>query len=122
VNVGVKARRDAFVVGAPKLTLEYTGTTPAGDRPTRVFAQLVDEAQDVVVGNQITPIAVVLDGKPHTVTVPLEMIAQQMASGESLTLQVVAATVAYAPPRFGGRVEFTKIRIELPVVRGLSRI
>ena len=54
---------------SPKLTLTYSGTTPPGDRPTRVFAQLVDDAQDVVVGNQITPIAVQLDGSSHTIAV-----------------------------------------------------
>jgi ABC-2 type transport system ATP-binding protein len=122
VDVKITAKGDTLSVGAPKLTMTYTGTTPPGDRPTRVFAQLVDDAQDVVVGNQITPIAVQLDGKSHTVTVPLEMISQQLAASETVTLQLVATTVAYAPPRFGGRVSFTKIHVELPVVRGLTRV
>jgi ABC-2 type transport system ATP-binding protein len=122
VAVTVEAPRDAFVVGAPTLTLTYSGTTPDGERPTRVFAQLVDDIEGVVVGNQITPIAVQLDGKPHTVTVPLEIVSQQLARGETVTLQLVATTVAYAPPRLGGRVEFTKIHVELPVVRGVTRL
>jgi ABC-2 type transport system ATP-binding protein len=122
VNVKLTATADTFSVGAPKLTLTYSGTTPPGDRPTRVFAQLVDDAADVVVGNQITPIAVQLDGSSHTITVPLEMISQQLAAGETVTLQLVATTVAYAQPRFGGRVSFTKIHVELPVVRNLTRV
>ena len=122
VNVPIEADRAAFVVGAPQLTLTYSGTTPDGDRPTRVFAQLVDDAQGVVVGNQITPIAVTLDGKPHTAKVPLEIVGQQLARGESLTLQLVASTVAYAPPRFGGHIDFTTIHVGLPVVRGVTRI
>ena len=30
-----------LALGAPTLSLAYTGTSPAGDQPTRVFAQLV---------------------------------------------------------------------------------
>jgi ABC-2 type transport system ATP-binding protein len=122
VDVKITAKRAAFAAGAPQLTITYSGTTPPGDRPTRVFAQLVDDSADVVVGNQITPIPVVLDGKQHTLTLPLEMIGQQLAAGETLTLQLVATTVAYAKPRFGGQVEFTKIHVALPTVRGLTRI
>ena len=122
VDVKVAATADSFALGAPRLTITYSGTTPAGDRPTRVFAQLVDDAQNVVVGNQITPVVVQLDGKSHTLTVPLEIVSQQVARGETLTLQLVATTVAYAQPRLGGRVHFTKIRIEVPVVQELTKI
>jgi ABC-2 type transport system ATP-binding protein len=121
VNVSVAARRETLVAGAPMLTLRYSGTSPAGAPPTRVFAQLVDDAQEVVVGNQITPIPVQLDGRSHTITLPLEMVSQRLARGESVTLQLVASTVAYAPPRLGGRIDFAKIHVELPVVRGFTR-
>jgi ABC-2 type transport system ATP-binding protein len=117
VDVRLTAPDAALTVGAPRLSLTYSGTTPEGERPTRVFAQLVDDRKDVVVGNQITPIAVQLDGRRHTVSLPLEMIGQQLAAGDTLTLQLVATTTAYAPPRLGGRIEFTKIRVALPVVR-----
>ena len=50
------------------------------------------------------------------------MVGQQLARGESLTLQLVATTVAYAPPRLGGRVEFTKVHLVLPTARGLTRL
>jgi ABC-2 type transport system ATP-binding protein len=121
VDVPITAGAAAFAVGAPRLTFTYSGTVPPGERPMRVFAQLVDDQNEVVVGNQITPIAVRLDGKRRTVSVPLEMIGQQLAKGDTLTLQLVATTVAYAQPRLGGTVEFTKIRVEVPTVRGLTK-
>ena len=76
----------------------------------------------MVVGNQITPIEVQLDGSQHTVSVPLEMISQQLAKGDTITLQIVATTVAYAAPRLGGTVDLTKIRVSLPVVKSVTRI
>ena len=72
VNVSVPTATAAVVVGAPKLELSYTGTTPPGSHPTRVFVQLVDDSTGTVLGNQITPIEVTLDGKPHRTSVSLE--------------------------------------------------
>lgn len=121
VNVSVDpGPTAAVVVGAPQLTITYTGTSPAGDTPTRVFAQLVDEATGLVLGNQITPIAVTLDGQSHTATVPMEIVAFTTKPGSKLTLQLVATTVAYAEPRLGGSVDFTKIDLSLPTAAGLT--
>ncbi len=106
----------SLVVGAPTLSLTYRGTVPPGVRPTRIFAQLVDDSTGLVVGNQVTPIAVVLDGQEHSTTVGLEAVCQSVAPGQSLTLQLVATTVAYATPRLGGTIAFSKISIGLPVV------
>ena len=61
-----------------------------------MFAQLVDDSTGIVLGNQITPIEVTLDGKAHTTTVPLEMVAFTAKPGAHLTLQLVATTAAYA--------------------------
>ena len=71
VDVPITFDRDALVVGAPTLELTYTGTVPAGERPTAVFAQLVDDATGLVLGNQVTPVPLVLDGAEHTATVPV---------------------------------------------------
>ncbi|HEV7524913.1 MAG TPA: alpha/beta fold hydrolase [Acidimicrobiia bacterium] len=120
VNVAVKVTTTAVVLGAPQLTLSYSGTVPAGVRPTRVFAQLVDDATGVVVGNQVTPFAVTLDGKSHTVSVPLEVVAYTAHPGSTLTLQLVATTTAYAQPRLGGSVTFDKIDLRLPVAGNLN--
>ncbi|MCC5951156.1 MAG: alpha/beta fold hydrolase [Acidimicrobiia bacterium] len=106
-----------LVVGAPLLELTYYGTAPAGERPTRVFAQLVDEATGFVIGNQVTPVEVVLDGEVRTTRVPLEIIAHRTDPGVPLTLQLVATTVAYAEPRLGGRIEVEFAHIELPTVQ-----
>ena len=120
VDVPVAFGSDTLVIGAPQLELTYTGTTPDGDRPTRVFAQLVDDATGLVLDNQITPIAVELDGREHTVEVPLEVVSHLGAAGSSVTLQLVATTVAYAEPRLGGTVDFSGITVRLPVVDGLT--
>ena len=114
VNVTVSTGPSASViVGAPQLHLTYHGTVATGARPTRVFAQLVDPTTGLVLGNQITPIEVVLDGKSHTAAVPLEMIAFTTKPGGSLLLQIVATTVAYAQPRLGGSVTMTA-QLSLP--------
>ncbi|MCU1465758.1 MAG: X-Pro dipeptidyl-peptidase family [Actinomycetia bacterium] len=120
VDVQVDFATPAVLVGAPQLHLAYTGTTPAGVRPTRVFAQLVDDATGLVLGNQITPIDVTLDGKPHQTSVPLEDIAFTARAGAHVTLQLVATTTAYAEPRLGGSITFDTIGVSLPVAAGLK--
>lgn len=112
--------RAAVVLGAPELRVTYHGTVPPGPRPTRVFAQLVDDATGLVVGNQITPVPVALDGRSHTASVPLEMVILAGRPGDHLHLQLVATTVAYAQPRLGGSVDFTAIHLSLPTVAGLA--
>jgi len=120
VSITVPLTRDAVVVGAPTLSLTYSGTVPTGERPTRVFAQLVDPTTGIVVNNQITPIPVTLDGETHTLVVPLESIDYTAKSRTSLELQLVATTVAYATPRLGGSVAFSHVVVSLPTVRGLT--
>jgi ABC-2 type transport system ATP-binding protein len=93
--------------------LTYRGKV-AGTRPARVFAQLVDNRTGLVVGNQVTPIALRLDGRAHTITKPLEIVAERLSKGASVRLQLVATTVAYAKPRLGGRVSFSRIAVSLP--------
>ena len=73
VNVLCRRRAAPRCVGEPTLALTYSGTgAPAG---THVFAQIVDEARGVVIGNQATPIPVTLDGQSHTITRSLEAVA-----------------------------------------------
>ncbi len=124
VNVPVSVDTAATLLGAPKLTITYSGPAPTGDpahlRPTRLFAQLVDETTGFVLGNQITPLAVTLDGASHTATVPLEMIAFTAQAGQLLTLQLVATTTAYAPPQLGPTIRFATITISIPTVTGVT--
>src|SRR4051812_11875795 len=108
VNVAIAAPA-AQIVGAPKLTLTYSGTGTA----THVFAQIVDEARNVVVGNQVTPIPVVLDGQPHQVARPLEAIAAA-STGSKYTLQLTGGSQVYGPVRGAAAITFSKIDLTLP--------
>jgi ABC-2 type transport system ATP-binding protein len=121
VNVPITVTHAANVVGAPQVTLTYEGSAPSGIRPTRVFAQLVDDTTGIVLGNQITPIALTLDGTSHTTTVPLEIVAFTAKPGAHLTLQLVATTTGYALPRLGGTVTFNAILVQLPTATGVTR-
>ena len=107
--------QEGIALGAPELEVTYTGTDTECARPPRVFAQLVDVKRGVVVGNQITPFPVVLDGASHTLTVDLEVIAQRIRSGDELTLQLVAATTAYAVGCTEGSVTFDDVHIAIPL-------
>jgi ABC-2 type transport system ATP-binding protein len=100
-----------LVVGAPTLKLTYRGRAAA----RHVLAQLVDDATGKVLGNQITPIPVRLDGATHTVSRPLEPIAASTHAGSSFTLQLVAQSTAYDLRPKGGKVAFRKVSVSLPV-------
>ena len=77
VNVTIDGgSRASLVVGAPHVTLTYQGTVPPGAAPTRVFAQIVDGSTGLVLGNQVTPIDVTLDGKvPHHIGAARDRLA-----------------------------------------------
>jgi ABC-2 type transport system ATP-binding protein len=121
VTVPITIPAAGFIAGAPSLTISYSGTVPAGDKPTAVFAQIVDTATGLALGNQITPIPVTLDGAAHDLTVPLELVAWSAQPTDKLALQIVATTPAYAQPRLGGQVTFTAIKVSLPTVTGLAK-
>lgn len=122
VNVDLTVDGGPYLaVGAPEVQLKYTGTVASGDRPQRVFAQLVDASTGLVIGNQITPIAVQLDGKQHSLTTPLEMIAFSAKPGAVITLQLVATTVAYAQPQLGGQIVLDSIDLSLPVSENMTK-
>jgi ABC-2 type transport system ATP-binding protein len=87
-----------------------------------VFAQLVDTRTGLVLGNQVTPIAVTLDGATHTTTVPLEIVAYTAEPSSDVELQLVATTVAYEQPRLGGSVHFSAVHLVLPVARSLTPV
>lgn len=120
VDVPVPVTRSGVVVGAPRLLLTYHGTVPAHDRPTRVFAQLVDTSTGLVLGNQVTPVAVTLDGRTHSTSLPLEIVAYTATPSSRVELQLVATTVAYATPQLGGSVTFSSVHVTLPVASSLT--
>jgi ABC-2 type transport system ATP-binding protein len=119
VNVAVPPPSAATqIVGEPGLELTYSGTgAPAA---THVYAQLVDEARGVVVGNQATPIPVTLDGQPHTISRPLEAIAASAPAGAKYTLQLTGGTLLYGPVRAAGAITFSQVKLSLPTATASS--
>jgi ABC-2 type transport system ATP-binding protein len=99
-----------YIVGAPELTFTYSGTGTS----THVYAQLVDDATGLVLGNHVTPIPVTLDGAEHEASFPLEMVAHTLAPGQTVTLQIVASAVTYQPLNVGGSVTISNITLTLP--------
>jgi ABC-2 type transport system ATP-binding protein len=123
VNVTVGApKKAALVVGAPTLHLTYHGLSATGGPVhTSVFAQVVDDATGKVLGNQVTPVPVTLDGASHAITLPLEILSATDHPGEHFTLQVVASTVAYETQRATGAIELTHVGVVLPTVNPTAK-
>ena len=116
VNVAIPApAQHVDAVGEPKLELDYQGT--ATDPRGYVFAQIVDRQRHIVLGNQVTPLAVTLDGLPHTVSRSLEGVAAAIDPGARYTLQIVGGSRAYGPVRSAGTVALKRIRLSMPSVR-----
>ncbi len=113
VEVDVRAKKPTAVVGAPKLRLTYKGTSK--NKKVRVLAQLVDPKTKIVVGHQITPFALTLNGKKQKTDVAMEEISFSLRKGQRLQLQIVANSGPYDTFPKGGRVSFSKVRIGLPV-------
>ena len=91
LQVASSTATTTYLVGAPTLTLTYSGTGSA----RHVYAQLVDDTTKLVLGSLATPVPVNLDGNTHTVTVDLEPVAHTLRPGESVTLQLVSSAGLY---------------------------
>ena len=100
----------AQVVGKPRLKLTYSGTGAV----THVFAQIVDEQRNVVVGNLVTPLPVTLDGATHTVSRPLEAIAASLTPTGRYRLQVIGGSQVYGPVRGAAAITFSAIDLDAP--------
>jgi ABC-2 type transport system ATP-binding protein len=116
LQVRVVAPRAAQLVGAPRLTLRYSGTG-VPSRGAKLFAQLVDVRRGIVVGNQVTPIPLVLDGRRRTVTRLLAPIAAAAAKGTRYTLQLVSGSQVWAPQRGTGTIHVARATLVLPAVK-----
>ncbi|WP_263995212.1 S15 peptidase family protein [Mycobacterium yunnanensis] len=101
-----------YVVGAPTLTLTYSGTGTS----RHVFAQLVDDSTGNVLGNQATPIPVTLDGQTHTLSISMEQVAQTLKPGQTLTLQLVASTANYENFGAFGALTVSGLQVSLPTI------
>jgi ABC-2 type transport system ATP-binding protein len=114
VNIPIAAPdAPAQVVGSPRFSLTYSGLATA--RETRVFAQVVDRNNNVVLGNQATPIPVILDGQVRTITRSLEAVATSLTSESRLELQIVNASDLFVRQRAAGALNVLAARVELPV-------
>jgi ABC-2 type transport system ATP-binding protein len=114
---GPKSESD--IVGVPRVKIEYTGTgAPAH---THVYAQIVDPRRNIVVGNVPTPVPVELDGKTHSLNLPLEPIASRTPAGGGYRLQLTSSTTVYDIQRSVGAVNLKRVEIALPVSQPTGR-
>ena len=101
-----------YVVGTPQLTFTYSGTG-TGDH---LYAQLVDDSTGQVLGNQVTPILVTLDGTERTLSVPLEMVAQTLKPGQKVTVQLFSSSASYRAVGSQGVLTVSSMQLTLPTV------
>lgn len=101
-----------YVVGAPHLSFTYSGTG-SGDH---LYAQLVDNSTGQVLGNQVTPIKVTLDGTERVADIDLEMVAQTLKPGQKVTLQVFGSSASYRAVGALGTVTLSNVELSLPTV------
>jgi hypothetical protein len=121
VNVPLKTPASGTeMLGEPSLTLSYSGT--AANPDGRIYAQIVSDGTGLVLGNQVTPIPVTLDGQSHKLTLPLEAVAADVGSGSTYTLQITDGTDVYFAARSAGLVNLSQISVSVPTVAaGASR-
>ena len=111
-----QATTTTYIVGAPQLTLTYSGTGTS----RHVYAQLVDDSTGLVLGNLVTPVPVTLDGETHTISVPMEMVAQTLEPGESVTLQLVASAFPYGTITSLGVLKVSSMTLSLPTANAAA--
>lgn len=121
VNVPISApAATTSVFGAPQLTLTYRGSARQGE--THVYAQLIDKSRaSLVLGNQVTPVPLILDGQEHTLTIPLEEVSYTAGPGTRLVLQITPATSVYALPKATALTSFTA-SVAVPTVAAYPAI
>jgi ABC-2 type transport system ATP-binding protein len=101
------------VVGEPEVAIRYRGT--ASTPRLHLYAQVVDVERNVVVGNQATPIPVLLDGAEHEVTRRLEAIAARVGPSGRLRLQITDGSNLYGATTAVGLAKLLDVRVSLPL-------
>ncbi len=99
------------VVGAPTLSFSYHGL----GNSSAVFAQVVDNSTDQVLGQIVTPVPVTLDGKTHQVSINLNDIVYTYGGTNpgSLTLQITSSATAYENSSIGV-ITISDVAVSLP--------
>ncbi len=111
INMTVTPPANSQIVGAPTLSFSYKGL---GTSRT-VYAQLVDETTDQVLGNIVTPIPVVLDGRDHTVKIPMADIAYTTPAGGTLKLQITSSATNFENFITVGVINIGDITLGMPI-------
>jgi ABC-2 type transport system ATP-binding protein len=115
VNVDIAPpARVTDIVGEPHIKITYSGTAAPAD--ARLYAQVLDQNTGRVLGNQVVPIPVTLDGKQHTVERKLEGVATRGGPGARFRVQVAAGTSVYDRQRSTGAVQLKSVEATLPTV------
>jgi len=113
IDVDVELPVGTQIAGAPTLSFTYKGIGTS----RFVFAQLVDDSTGLVVGNINTPVPVTLDGRQHTLEVPMEYITYTSYDpSDSLTLQITSSALAYWNFTSYGMVNISNIELDVPTV------
>lgn len=113
LNVDVLVPVGTRIAGTPTLSFNYAGLGTS----RAVYAQLVDNATGQVVGNIVTPVPVILDGRERTVEIPLADIAYTVyGASDSLTLQITSSALPYANLTAWGWISVSDINLDLPTV------
>ncbi|CDO33061.1 X-Pro dipeptidyl-peptidase (S15 family) [Mycolicibacterium vulneris] len=114
VNTTVTAPSEGAtqIVGAPELTMTYSGIGTS----RHVYAQIVDDQTGQVIGNVVTPIPVTLDGKEHTVTIPMEAVAYTLEPGHTATVQITTSATPFLNFTQFGVINISDVQVALPTV------
>ena len=113
LNLAVAPPQGTQIAGSPTLSFTYNGLGPS----RAVYAQLVDNATGQVVGNVITPVPVTLDGKQHTLEIPMANIAYTVSNpDDTMTLQITSSAIAYAHINDWGFINISDVNLDMPTV------
>ena len=105
---------EADLVGNPRVRLVYRGR--AKPQRTFLYAQIVDDERDRVLGGLATPLPVILDGRQRTVERPMEAIAEHGAPASLYRLQITPGAATYELQRSRGRVSVYGAFGSMPLV------
>lgn len=111
INVTLTPPVNSQIVGAPSLTFDYRGL---GTSRT-VYAQLVDNTTRKVLGNVVTPVPVVPDGRAHSETIPMADIAYTTPAGGTLTLQITSSATNFENFTTLGVIDIGDITLDMPI-------
>lgn len=98
------------IVGAPELTMTYSGIGTS----RHVYAQIVDDQTGQVIGNIVTAVPVTLDGKEHTVTIPMEAVAYTLEPGHTATVQITTSATSFLNFTQFGAINISDVQVSLP--------